>query len=74
MEECLILGREQNNSNVRAKYAAFAGRQANRPAYTKYLNSNPFRVEMFERLISHIRGILKNEAPVESDVLSRGFF
>jgi hypothetical protein len=62
------------NSNVRARYATFAGRQANRADYIKYLTTNPFRVEMFERLITHIRGILRNEALVERDVLARGFF
>lgn len=75
INEILLLRKaKRTNSNVRAKYAAFAGRQANRAAYQKYLTDNPFRVEVFERFINHIRDILRNEAPVESDVLARGFF
>ena len=30
------------------------------------------RVEVFERFVNHIRGILRNEAPVKSDVMARG--
>ena len=75
IDEIILLRKAKRiNSNVRAKYATFAGRQANRAAYQKYLSDNPFRVEVFERFVNHIRGILRNEAPVESDVLSRGYF
>jgi hypothetical protein len=75
IDEILLLRKAKRiNSNVRARYSTFAGRKANRAAYVKYLTANPFRVEMFERLVGHVRGILRNEAPVESDVLARGFF
>jgi hypothetical protein len=50
------------------------GRKANRDKYIKYLKDNPLRVEMFQRFLGHIRGLLKSEAPIESDVLSKGFF
>ena len=75
IDEILLLRKAKRiNSNVRKKYATFAGRQANRAAYVKHLAANPFRVEVFERFVGHIRGILRNDAPVESDVLARGFF
>jgi hypothetical protein len=75
IDEILLLRKAKRiNSNVRAKYATCAGRKSNRAAYLKYLTDNPFRVEVFERFVSHIRGILRNEAPVESDVLARGYF
>lgn len=75
IDEILLLRKSKRvNSNVRSRYSNFAGRQANQASYVKYLTTNPFRVEVFERFISHIRGILRNEAPVERDVLARGFF
>ncbi len=75
INEILLLRKAKRiSSNVRAKYATFAGRQANRVGYVKYLADNPFRVEVFERFINHIRSILRDEAPVESDVLTRGYF
>ncbi|QJW95369.1 Bpu10I family restriction endonuclease [Frigoriglobus tundricola] len=75
IDEIILLRKAKRlNSNVRAKYANFAGRKANRANYLKHLTDNPFRVEVFERFINHIRGILRNEAPVESDVLARGYF
>ncbi|HKI34883.1 MAG TPA: Bpu10I family restriction endonuclease [Gemmataceae bacterium] len=75
IDEILLLRKAKRiNSNVRAKYATYAGRQANRAAYQTYLTDNPFRPEVFKRFVDHIRGILRNEAPVESDVLARGYF
>ncbi len=75
VNEILLLRKAKRiNSNVRSKYATFVGRQANRAAYVKYLTENPFRVEVFERFIGHIQSILRNEAPVEGDVLARGYF
>jgi hypothetical protein len=75
IDEIILLRKAKRlNSNVRAKYSTFAGRKASRVAYAKYLTDNGFRAEVFERFINHIRGILRNEAPVESDVLARGYF
>jgi hypothetical protein len=75
IDEILLLRKGKRiNSNVRKNYATHAGRQAHRASYTKYLRDNPFRPEVFERFVNHIRGILRKEAPVESDVLARGYF
>jgi hypothetical protein len=75
IDEILLLRKAKRvNSNMRSKYSTFAGRKAKHAAYVKYLTDNPFRVEVFERFVNHIRGILRNEAPVESDVLARGYF
>jgi hypothetical protein len=75
IDEVLILRKAKRiNSNVRSKYSTYAGRRANRVAYVKYLTDHPFQVDVFVRVIDHIRSILRNEAPVEGDVLARGYF
>lgn len=75
IDEIILLRKAKRlNSNLRAKYATYKGRKANRAAYLKYLTDNPFRAEVLGRFVNHIRNILRNEAPVESDVLARGYF
>jgi Bpu10I restriction endonuclease len=76
IDEILILRvkGKRINSNVRKNYATFAGRQKNRAKYRQYLVDHPFNPNSFERFVGHIRGLLLNEAPVEKDVLNRGYF
>jgi hypothetical protein len=75
VDEIIILRKAKRiNSNVRQKYASAPNRRARRAEYLTILQDNPLRVEMFQRFLDHIRGLLKNEAPVESDVLTRGYF
>ena len=73
-EILLIRKAKRTQSGVRRLYSGAAGRSRGRVAYEKYLVENPFRPEVFERFVTHIRGILKSEAPIERDVLSRGYF
>jgi hypothetical protein len=62
------------NSNIRKGFSTFHGRQSQSKFYINYLRENPFRVEMFERFISNIRSLLKNESLKEDDVLELGYF
>ncbi len=75
IDEVLILRKSKRvNSNVRNKYGSYVGRRRGRNAYLKYLDAHPFQREMFDRFLNHIRGLLRNDAPVEREVLSRGYF
>lgn len=62
------------NSNILKDFSSAEGRRKSRDAYSKFLDDHPFRIEVFERYLGHIRGILRNETPVEGDVLSRVYF
>jgi hypothetical protein len=73
-EVLLIRMGKRTNSNVRKDYSSAEGRKRSRDAYAKFLAEHPFRPDVFNRFLNHIRGILRNEAPIESDVLSRGYF
>lgn len=73
-EVLLIRKGKRTNSNIRRNFSSAEGRKRARETYRKFLIGHPFRPEVFDRLVTHIRGILKNETPIESDVLSRGYF
>jgi hypothetical protein len=75
VDEVIILRKSKRlGSNVRGKFGSLEGRRDNRNRYIKHLKDNPLRVEMVQRFLSHVRGLLQSEAPVERDVLSKGFF
>jgi hypothetical protein len=75
IDEIIILRKAKRlSSNVRKNFSTYAGRQKYRDQYIKYLIDNPFRVEMFQRFITHISDLIKNEAPVERNVLEQGYF
>jgi Bpu10I restriction endonuclease len=75
VDEVIILRKAKRlGSNVRGNFGSVKGRKDNRERYIKYLKDNPLRVDMFQRLLNHVRGLLQSEAPVESDVLNKGFF
>lgn len=75
IDEVIILRKAKRlGSNVRGKFGSVKGRKDNREKYIKYLKDNPLRMEMFQRFLGHVRGLLQSEAPVERDVLSKGFF
>ena len=73
--EIIILRKAKRlNSNVRAHYSSAAKRKTLRGEYLAFLQTNPFRVEMFERFIRHISELVTNEQPVEKSVLVSGYF
>lgn len=75
IDEVLILRKAKRiNSNVRSAYSSFTGRQENRESYINYLRTHPFRPEVYERFVSHIRKLFTNEVLVEDDVLKLGYF
>jgi len=75
IDEVLILRKAKRiNSNVRAKYSTFHGRQVAREGYAQYLDNNPYSVDVFQRFIDHILALLSNETLVEEDVLKFGHF
>lgn len=75
IDEVIILRKAKRlPSSVRKEFSTSAKRKGARAAYVRYLSENPFRVEMFQRLINHVRVLLRNDAPVESDVLELGYF
>jgi hypothetical protein len=75
IDEVIILRKSKRlGSNVRSHFGSVKGRKDNRARYIKHLTDNPLRLEMFRRFLGHIRGLLQSEAPVESDVLSKGYF
>lgn len=75
IDEVIILRKAKRlNSNVRAKFSSSAARKTARDEYKAFLNANPFRVEMFERFIDHVRGLLKDKPPEEKQVLNQGYF
>jgi hypothetical protein len=75
VDEVIILRKSKRlGSNVRGKFGSVKGRKSYRAQYIKRLTDNPLRVEMFHRFLGHVRGLLQSEAPVERDVLSKGYF
>jgi hypothetical protein len=75
IDEILILRKAKRiNSNVRANYSTYAKRQIARNSYIDFLQKNPFSKEIFERFLSHIRELIRNEQPEERSVLEVGYF
>jgi hypothetical protein len=75
IDEIIILRKAKRlNSNVRTHYSSARNRQRLRGEYLGFLQANPFRVEMFQRFIRHIRELILNEQPVETSVLQVGYF
>jgi hypothetical protein len=75
IDEIIILRKAKRmNSNVRSQYSTAQGRKQARDNYVEFLNANPFRLEMFQRLIQHVEELIRNEQPVEQSVLDAGYF
>ncbi len=64
VDEVIILRKAKRlASNIRGNFGSVKGRRDNRDRYIKYLTDNPLRLEMFQRLLGHVRGLLQSEAP-----------
>ena len=75
IDEVIILRKAKRlGSNIRSKFSTAEGRQKSRASYVAFLEANPLHQDMFCRFIEHVRALLKNEAPVEENVLKDGFF
>jgi hypothetical protein len=75
IDEVLILRKAKRlSSTVRSAFATATGRKAARESYLRYLDEHPFSVDVFQRFLHHLRGLLEKKEPGESDALNQGFF
>jgi Bpu10I restriction endonuclease len=75
IDEIIILRKAKRlNSNVRSQYSTASKRTHLRGQYIDFLMRNPFRREMFDRLLRHLRELIRNEQPEEESVLGLGYF
>jgi|ERR1017187_7456860 hypothetical protein len=74
IDEVLILRGRRLGSHVRKNFDTHSRRQANRDEYISYLKTNPARLEVFQRIVQHVRHIFSDDLPIESSVLERGYF
>jgi len=75
IDEILILRcAKRLSSNIRKNFSSKDGRQKNRDGFENFLKTNPFKVEVFKRIVNHIKGVLDDDDPNEEDVLVHGFF
>ena len=76
IDEVILLRKAKRlNSNVRAKFSDSQSRKDVAKEYKKYLFDNPYRVESFARIVSHIKSSFPETTDlIESEVLERGYF
>ncbi len=75
VDEVLILRKAKRlGSQVRSAFSRREGRVARRDDYAAYLTEHPFALEVFERVLSHVRSLMEERDPEEQDVLGRGYF
>jgi hypothetical protein len=76
IDEVIVLRKAKRlGSNIRAEFSTSAGRRAARPNYVRYLDTNPLRVECFERFVWHLDECFpETEEDAEDVVLGRGYF
>jgi hypothetical protein len=75
IDEVILLRKAKRiSANIRAAFSISKRRKESRQAYIDYLSGYPFRPEMFKRFVGHVEKLIKNEAPVERDVLEHGYF
>ena len=73
IDEILILRKARRiSSNVRQAFSTVDGRKENRETYVKHLQTNPFSVDIFLRLLDHIQDVFEESS--ESEILMKGFF
>jgi Bpu10I restriction endonuclease len=59
IDKVLLLRKAKRiNSNIRSGFSTHQGRQSAKASYIDFLNSNPYRVEVFELFINYIRPLL----------------
>jgi Bpu10I restriction endonuclease len=75
IDQVLLLRKAKRiSSNIRGTFSTYKGRQAAKAAYIEFLNSHPYRLEVFEIFMSSIRQLLTNDPLDEETVLERGYF
>lgn len=72
IDEVLVLRKSMRlGSNVRSNFSSVKGRRASRNDFKQYLESNPYDIEVFQRLCDHISRLFPDN---EEDVLTNGYF
>jgi hypothetical protein len=75
IDEIIILRKAKRlSSNIRKDFNTSEKRKRRREEYVAYLKNNSLHHEMFRRFVNHIRQLLINDAPLETDVLKVGYF
>lgn len=75
IDEILIVRKAKRiSSNIRKEFSTKTGRNKWREWYAKYLNENPYSVEILGRFVNHIISQMKNEELIEESVLEVGYF
>jgi hypothetical protein len=75
IDEVIILRKgKRMNSNIRKDYSTYHGRKNGRANYLAFLEASPFRAELFQHFIDHVKGILDRKEPEEDCVLELGYF
>jgi hypothetical protein len=75
VDEVLILRKAKRvGSQVRSAFATHVGRVAGRAEYARHLADHPFAIDVFQRFLTHVRGLLEDRDPDEGDVITRGYF
>ena len=75
IEEVLLFrGAKRIGSNERSHFGNASGRREKRDSYAKHLYRYPLRVDVFQRWVSHIQSLFRNEAPEELSILNQGYF
>jgi len=69
-----LRGAKRVNSNQRQHFSSSVKRQEWRKFYEDYLKAHPFRPDVFQRWVNHIRALLTDQMPEERNVLEQGFF
>lgn len=75
IDEIIILRKAKRmNSNVRTHYSLAEKRRQRRNEYADYLTQHPLDTGMFKRLVNHIRDLIRNDQPIERNVLEHEYF
>lgn len=75
IDEVLLMRKAKRiNSNIRKSFNSHAGRTEKAELYREFLQSHPFDVNVFSRLVDHIESLLSDKDPAENTVLADGFF
>ena len=73
-EVLLLRGAKRLGSGIRENFATSAGRRRLRGEYVSHLSDHPFRPDVFDRFVGHVRELLTDREPVEAEVLKQGHF
>jgi hypothetical protein len=75
IEEVLLLrGAKRLDQNKRKDFAKSESRKKRRDFFNDYLVRHPFRLDVFKRWVEHIKKLMVNDTPEETNALEKGYF